>query len=198
MKPLPTPVLIVLNGRDMPRDTVLNWANLADTVYAADGAAEWLLPDVVPDHIVGDGDSLPQEHLEAVDYMLIDDQETSDCDKVLALAAAHGHRAVHVIGIEGDRLDHVLYALQSCANSDLEIELILRTGRGRVLRPGRHPMIHHGTFSIMPIHEGTIKIQNAAWNVDGAGMTSISNEATGPFAIEVYSGAALLVLVDSE
>lgn len=197
MKPSPRPLLIVLNGQDFPREALVEWAQCAEFVLAADGAAGRLLPDVIPTLTLGDGDSHADQ--QGVPYLLIADQETTDCDKVLAYAREEGYVRATVIGLEGDRLDHMLASLGSCARSGLEIELILRSGRGLILHPGCHSHDHKGTVSVMPLERSVVSLRQTEWEVglgvfDPLGVNSISNEARGPFEVEVHSGCVVLFL----
>ena len=198
-------VLGVLAGGDLPGDRLAAWARSATRIYAADGAADRLLAARVRPHVVvGDLDSLrasPAE-LVGIEVVLSTDQETSDADKLLALLAGRGYGAATLVGLEGDRLDHMLAALGSAAVSGLELSLGLRTGWGRVLRPGvsLFDLASGTTVSVLPLTpcEG-VSLTGVEWPLAEetlalGGRISISNRAVGgPVRVEIGTGTALLV-----
>lgn len=196
-------VLGVLNGRDMPIDQVLKWAVAADSVYAADGAARPLVETCISPILVGDMDSwkggVPrgirvEGHPE--------DQDTTDCDKLLKTVEADGVRDLTLVGIEGDRLDHVLSSLHSCLKSSLNIRIILRRGIGTIVRKGKSvwSTTPGQRLSLIPLLESEgVTLTGTEWPLDHAllkpGVSiSISNIATEmSVGVEMESGACLLI-----
>lgn len=203
-------VLGVLAGSDMPTPLLASWARSADLVLAADGGLDRLLAaGIAPHHMVGDMDSTQNEHKleylsEHTPFVLHRnaDQNTTDCDKLLALAKDLGARTVTLAGVEGDLLDHTLAALHSALKSKLHVRLALRRGVAWVLtgpndvtvttRPGRR-------VSVVPL--GTVDdvdLEGAEWpladaRLDPRGLTSVSNRAAGPtIRLRIQSGDALL------
>ena len=104
----PPKVLGVLAGRDLAPGALQAWLAWADRVVAADGGADLCrAAGHEPDAIVGDLDSIG----DASGLTRDEDQDTSDADKLLAYFAREGINDVILIGVEGDRLDHVLATL---------------------------------------------------------------------------------------
>src|ERR1043165_9573712 len=123
-------VLGVLDGRDMPSDLLKAWAESAELVVAADGAADRLLEvGVRANIIVGDLDSLTSDPGSS-QVIRVQDAESTDCDKLLRWARDEGHVDLTLAGVEGDLLDHMLSTLSSCVAYRRTIRLALRRGIG--------------------------------------------------------------------
>lgn len=194
----------VLAGGDLPLDRLAAWARSATRIYAADGGADRLLAAGIRPHvIVGDLDSLQADDadLEGVEVVLSTDQETSDADKLLALLAGRGYEEVTLVGIEGDRLDHVLAALGSAAASPLEVSFGLRGGWGRIVRRGisLFHLPEGATLSLLPLRACPgFCITGVEWPLIGVrleigGRISLSNRASKePVRVEIGDGTALL------
>jgi thiamine pyrophosphokinase len=193
-------VLGVLAGGDLPPEQLAQWCHSADFVLAADGGADRCLASgVTPDLTVGDLDSLVAEGLPNV--LRVQDQERSDCDKLLAQAAQMGAERVVLAGAEGDRLDHTLASLSSALASGLRVSFALRRGMADlVLPPGMSRSVEPDDIvSVMPLMpcQG-FSIDGVRWPLSGVelllgGQISLSNRAEGtPVRIRFASGAALL------
>lgn len=130
----PPKVLGVLAGRDLAPGALEAWLAWADRVVAADGGADLCrAAGREPDAIVGDLDSIA----DASDLTRDEDQDSSDADKLLARLAQEGVREATLIGVEGDRMDHVLATLYSLARAGGFLwPVVLRTGSVRLLGPG--------------------------------------------------------------
>ncbi|MBL8087279.1 MAG: thiamine diphosphokinase [Chthonomonas sp.] len=196
-------VLGVLAGRDVQPSRVKEWAELADWVIAADGAADMFSQLERPPHIIiGDMDSMTIES--NVERIVIPDQSHSDCDKLLRHVEALGHTDITLIGLEGDRFDHVLASLSSAVHSNLGVRVILRTGQAILIRHGdvRQIAARKGqTVSLIPYPECTVEeFSGVQWplrRVDlrlGASL-SLSNVAIEPpISVSLTRGHAWLIL----
>jgi thiamine pyrophosphokinase len=194
-------VLGVLDGRDMRREKLRAWAASAEFVAAADGAADLLLSlSVHPDIVIGDMDSLRSDP-STLAVLKDDDQDLTDCDKVLQWARQAGHSDLTLINIEGDLLDHVLSTLSSCVAFG-RVRIILRRGVGWVfsgrLRAATAPGRRVSLIPLTPCP--TVDLSGVRWPLNRAPLemghrVSISNEATGD-AVEanVDAGAAFLFI----
>ena len=133
-------ILGVLAGNDMPTDLLNKWAASADILVAADAGADLLLQaGRRPDIVVVDLDSLSDEaRLSATDIAQITDQNYTDCDKLLRVCTERALFPLTLTCVEGDRLDHVLAALNSVAKSSIVsyVTIALRQGLGWILSPG--------------------------------------------------------------
>jgi thiamine pyrophosphokinase len=198
-------ILGVLGGTDIDDRLFKFWAHESDILVAADGGADLALRHgLVPHVIVGDLDSASPEALASgADVYKFDDQNTTDCDKMLQWVADQGHTHIDVIGVEGDRLDHVLGTLGSCARSPLSIRLVLRDGLGWVLKPGAHtvPATPGQRISILPIGSADdVSIAGLRWSLTSAdlrldGFVSVSNIVEeAPVEVSISEGSLLIII----
>lgn len=181
-------VLGVLAGTVMPASQLAQWVDSADVVLAADGGANRLLEiGVVPSATIGDLDSIGEAASRAQTSLLRDDdQDTTDCDKLLRLAQSSGYASITLISVEGDLLDHVIGSVQSAAKSPLEVRMGLRRGIGRFaagpacLNLRTRPS---SRLSVIPLDRCSgVTLQGARWPLSEAtlepfGLTSLSNLA---------------------
>lgn len=200
----------------MPTVLLAKWAASADLVLAADGGLDRLLEaGIPPHHMVGDMDST--EHALRLEYLSKDtpfvlhrneDQNTTDCDKLLSLAKEIGVESITLAGVEGDLLDHTLATIQSALKSGLAVRLALRRGVGWVLSgptsatvattPGRR-------VSLVPLGEvsgvglGGVEWPLAEASLSPRGLTSVSNRANAKrISVRLESGDALLFVEQTE
>ncbi len=190
-------VVAMLGGRDLPEEVIRQWAVEATALYGADSGANRLLELGFRPTVVGDMDSFvgPSEGLRLVEDP---DQETSDLDKLLKVVAQDGHRRLTVLGLEGDRLDHLLAGLHSLAKSPLDLLVVLRRGVGFLLGEGLFDWGEDlgSRCSVIPIGAAVVSVSGVRWPLDQAvlGMShSLSNVIDpGPLAVTIHSGSALL------
>jgi thiamine pyrophosphokinase len=197
-------VLGVLAGADMPLPRLAEWARSAEVVLAADGGGDRLLEvGITPQTTIGDMDST-QSVLPFRRIIRDPDQETSDCDKLLTLAERTGYRRISLIGVEGDRLDHVLATLGSGARSPLEVRLILRRGLAWSLRGPIEieiDTLEGELLSLLPLEECSgVTLTGVRWPLQGAELSatrfvSLSNRASASrVRLEMTRGAAALIV----
>jgi thiamine pyrophosphokinase len=197
-------VLGVLNGRDLSEDKILAWARSADVIYAADGGAALLLANGIKPVVVGDLDSLERSALpEGVRVVYDSGQDSTDCDKLLTLAGQDGVASITLVGVEGDRLDHMLATLASLVGRRKKVRLGLRRGIGIVVPCGE--LIHlpgqaGQTLSVIPLTLcWGVNLSGVEWTLNDAEMRpglhiSISNEVTENPTIIMGGGTCLVVL----
>jgi thiamine pyrophosphokinase len=105
-------VLLLANGRPPGRKFWKRLRSCCDALVCVDGGADTARDlGAVPDVVVGDFDSVSREARSAfagVDWVQLDDQESSDLDKGLACVADRGWRDVSVAGALGREPDHAL------------------------------------------------------------------------------------------
>ena len=191
-------VLGVLAGRDLAPGALEAWLAWADRVVAADGGADLCrAAGREPDAIVGDLDSIADPSGLVRD----EDQDTSDADKLLALLAREGHLNVTLIGVEGDRLDHVLATLCSVARSSVPCRLVLRSGSARILRAkATVEEAARGRVSLLPLSPSRVTLTGVRWPLRDAalsplGLVSISNAmASDRLFLMVHEGLVALFL----
>jgi thiamine pyrophosphokinase len=194
----------VLGGRDASLDSLAAWAASADLVIAADGGADILAAAGARcDLVVGDLDSIGPAGLAlARETVRIEDQDTTDCDKLLDEAWRRGVRSVSVLGLEGDRLDHLLASVSSLVRSPLRSRLVLRQALAWLVRPGQEATLDlppGRVVSALPLQpcEG-VWLTGVRWPLADAalspgGKVSVSNESSGCEVVcRVQKGALLL------
>ncbi len=197
-------VLAVLAGTDLPIGHLVSWAESADSVIAADGAANRLLSaGVKPDIVVGDMDSIDPNFVQGLNVREDANQEHTDCDKLLALIERdYPDSMVAMAGIEGDRFDHVLASLYSISKSAVWPLIVLRDGLGRIVRPNRYveiPVKPSDIVSLLPIMPCSgVRMVNVQWapaaELSASAAISISNLATSESVrVEIESGTAILI-----
>lgn len=204
MNALPTQdgrVLGVLGGASLSPSVLAAWANSATFIAAADSGADALLAaGVTPDIVVGDLDSLIADRTTFSDVREDTSEASTDCDKLLAVLAAEGHRSVTLINLAGELPDHELAILHSAAKSGLFCRLVYNRGFGHVLvGPTRHAFAGRGRVSLLPLTRcAGVSLAGVRWpllraELDPLGATSISNEAVAPIIeVSLDSGAAFL------
>lgn len=194
-------VLGVLNGKDFEPEMMVAWLREADVILAADGASDTVSRLGFPaPATIGDFDSLKGEP--SGDSFIVGDQDCTDCDKLLGYALKNRDEKIYLIGVEGDRLDHVLSTLSSVVRTPLEVRLVLRRGVGFVIKSRLSIDVKIGTrVSLMPLTNcHGVDFSGVRWPVVKSelrigGPVSISNRATAErIAVELDSGCALLVV----
>lgn len=118
-------IAIIGNGDFVPAKTKLVGY---DCIIAADGGLRHCQQlDITPQYCIGDGDSLTPADKTLAQVQLSPDQNTTDLQKALALAARvtgeHSYTVDLFAMTSGDRLDHTLFALQQLASLP-QIELV--------------------------------------------------------------------------
>lgn len=157
----------------------------------------------MPDAVVGDLDSLEPDLLRRLPRVVrLDDQDTTDVDKLLRYVAGQGWGTVTLIGVEGDRLDHVLSSLGSGVACGLEVRVVLRTQFAHVLRPGRRVFAPKPgrLVSLIPYPSCRASLSGVRWPLREAdlslgGAISVSNRAVeATVTVRLDAGTALLFL----
>lgn len=193
-------VLGVLDGRDMEPGLLRAWAQSAELVIAADGAADRLLEvGVSPAIIIGDMDGMTRDP-GSIEVIRDEDPGATDCDKLLRWARQQGHGNLTLTNLEGDLLDHVMSTLSSCVSCRRTIRLALRRGVGWVFNgPLQINVDPQARVSLLPLTACSgVRLHGVQWPLDNAelepgGRVSISNAAIDGFVqASVGKGTAFL------
>lgn len=194
----------------MPPETLRRWADGADVILAADAGADRLLEaGAKPSRIVGDLDSIGERARDTgVHIVHVSDQDSTDCDKLLALAASMGFSEITLASVEGDALDHLFATVFSALRADLAIRFALRTGIAWVLRTGASRAPSDATIATEPGRRVSVipllpcrgvDLEGVEWPLAGAelspaGLVGVSNRATeARVHASIGWGAALVV-----
>jgi thiamine pyrophosphokinase len=202
----PPRVLGVLSGRDADGALLKRWAQSATNILAADGGANILYGcGIAPHVVIGDLDSISENARNAAHEVIrVDDQNSTDCDKLLLYAQEKGFVAITLACGEGDLPDHVLATLQSAARSSLDVRIAYRRGIGWIIKPNKPFDIETSSnrrLSLLPITncEG-VTLRGCHWQLEHAplspaGLTSISNRTEGGgVRVTMTKGVALLFI----
>ena len=202
-------ILGVLGGEHMTADKVAAWVESADLVIAADsGMLRVLEAGFVPDVVIGDFDSISLEVVGPETEAIIDNQQdNTDCGKLLDYASKMGYSEITLICAEGDLSDHFLDTVHCAVRSDLDVTIGLQRGRAHVLKgPSEKTIITTPGMrvSMLPLETVTnASLSGVQWGFDCAtlsvrGFTSISNAATD-FQLKVsFEEGAAYLFVESE
>lgn len=198
-------VLGVLAGKDMPPDLLRQWAETADCLIAADAGADRLLDaGVLPTLILGDLDSISEKARTCgVETLHIEDQDSTDCDKLLRIASEKGFATVTLASIEGDSLDHLIGTVYSAVRASVQVRFALRTGIGYVVHEGSQavsaePGRRVSFLPILPCEGvclGGVKWPLKDADMSPSGLVSVSNQAvSSSITLSLNNGAGLLVV----
>lgn len=103
--------VILANGEYPNAELPLALLWNAKFVICCDGAANaYVANGLVPDVIIGDGDSLSADLKEryADIFQVINEQESNDQTKAFSYCVAHGRKDILILGATGSRDDHML------------------------------------------------------------------------------------------
>ena len=142
---LPFDAIILGNGDFPTHPLPLHLLHQAPFLVCCDGAANKLIAlGLVPDVIIGDGDSL-DPHLKekyASRFHHIPDQETNDQTKAVTYVHALGKKHIALLGSTGKREDHMLGNIGLIMNYLPEVQVFAFTDYG-VFLPLKAPCTLH-------------------------------------------------------
>jgi len=197
-------VIGVLAGDDLPLFALNVFLQKAKFIIAADGAANRCIDaGVAPDLIVGDLDSLREvPELGEIPRRKIEDQNTTDADKLLDAMREFGSARMAITGLEGNLPDHTLAAYASIFASKLSPDILFRRG---IMHPLSGPVSRQlstavgDRVSLIPFTDCRgVELVGVRWPLIGASLTpgrsnSISNRATvDTIRVSILAGDALL------
>ncbi|MDP3940735.1 MAG: thiamine diphosphokinase [bacterium] len=107
--------VIFVNGNRPSRDLVFETVKTTDTIICADRGAKHAIDSGITPHVIlGDLDSLPKTLQKSLKKLPIEwhafsqKKDFTDSELAMKYAVEKGFRDIVVIGIVGDRLDHML------------------------------------------------------------------------------------------
>ena len=178
-----------------------------DLVLCADGGYDAAAQHgICPDLVIGDFDSMPEDHVQGVAKMTLpvhkDDTDMAVC---LREARARGYREFRIAGCLGGRLDHTIANLQclyDCAMRGEDAWMADRTNRVTILLPGDYtlPAMPGRKLSLLAFTPEVtgVTLRGAEWELQDAALTSriplgVSNEATAAqVSLSFRTGALIL------
>jgi len=106
------PALIIANGDENSNEVLNQLLEWNPFVLVLDGALDRvLMKGIKVDAVIGDFDSLNVNRLsvedeQQIDWIVIEDQETTDLEKGIKYLLDTGHKAANIVWATGKRLDH--------------------------------------------------------------------------------------------
>ena len=181
-------VLVLAAGR-LPKEGVPSWLlDAPSLVVGCDGG--WKHAEILGVHvacILGDLDSMGQRP-DGVECIPLPDQDASDLTKVLMWCAQHHpDLPVHVVGLDGGRLDHRLAVPAALIEAKSKAVLHTNGGDLRRISPGQLHAVPSQAGMIIGLHpfgEVTVKrLDGVTWPLEevvlSTGTRGIHNVATG-------------------
>ncbi len=151
--------------------------------------------------VLGDLDSLGQPP-EAMKRILLPDQNATDLSKVLSWCTTHhAGTPVHVVGLDGGRLDHRMATAAALIEARSDAVLHMEEGDLRRIAPGRRIMVPSKPGTVIGLHpygEVTVEhLSGVTWPLNqdtiNTGTQGVHNEATSTEVwIEVSRGDLVL------
>ena len=127
------PTVIVANGEVPSSELSLRILNDKKRIVCCDGALQKLLSvNIVPDVVVGDGDSMDNEELlrHRIPYHADKSEEYNDLQKALKYCMANGYDNILLMGCGGLREDHFIANLSILAMYSERLHLAMLTEHG--------------------------------------------------------------------
>lgn len=201
--------MILLTGAIFPSDKGKD-----DIIICADsGALSLEGSDIVPDHIIGDMDSIPSDVLSKFEasganiHRFPEEKDLSDGELAIDLALQFEPDEIMIFGGKDGRVDHVLssYHLLHLIPQDISSSLYLEGGRILLLREGDEKKMTTSAciISILPACDDcVVTVKGLKWELKEKqlklGSTlGIHNESTGsPFLVKAVEGLIFLMMMD--
>ncbi|MEM9320333.1 MAG: thiamine diphosphokinase [Pseudomonadota bacterium] len=177
----------------------------APTLVAADGGAVAALrAGRMPDAVIGDLDSLPDDARSAIadqSIFHLPEQDTTDFDKALRAISAPG---VIAVGCMGGRLDHELAAFHSMISPPVppcillgQRDVIFSAPAQANLELALDPGARVSLFPMLPVHGQSTGLR---WPIEGLDFApdrriGTSNEATDGAVKLRFGSAGMLVIL---
>ena len=195
--------VLVLAAGQLPLDGVpVSVVNEATVVLGCDGgwrhAAELGLEVSV---ILGDMDSVGDAPSD-LPRIELGDQNATDLSKILTWCALHHPgKPVHVVGLDGGRLDHRLATPAALIEAKSDAVFHLGGGDLRWISPGALFEVDTQAGMVIGLHPygevAVARLEGVKWPLEDANLTTgtqgVHNVATGPTVrIEVDSGDLIL------
>lgn len=205
---------VVLVGGTIPDRRLLDGANNAEIVIAADSGVRIARTHGLPIHaVVGDLDSASEgdiawaraEGAEIIAHPA--DKDATDLELALDRAESAGVDRIVAVGIDGGRLDHELGNWSTlCGKRDALVEVHSSSGQATVLHAGTHNSLKlHGEpgeiVSLLPRFGDAhgVTTSGLRWELDdetllSASTRGVSNEFTGSEAVVTVTNGTLMVV----
>jgi thiamine pyrophosphokinase len=205
---------IIFIGGDRPHENSLAFAEPDALVIAADSGWEHALASGrVPQVLIGDMDSISQEHLQDARSRDVDiiehpaDKDHTDTELALQFAESLSCENIHVVTGGGDRFDHVLSMIHSLVSFSENATVTAHIGQSfvRIVTPREKvslPTHRNDTVSLIPLggHARGVTTSGLKWNLTRSTLRAfasrgVSNVAQSPnVTISVRTGVIAAII----
>lgn len=200
------PALVVANGQMCDYEILTNLLEWCPFIVALDGAYDRLKElQITPDVVIGDLDSLKtQERSLNIDFVKIEDQETTDLEKSFDFLLSKGYTDINVVWATGNRLDHTVNNLATLAKyAGTNIVLYDNYSRCFILPRHYKKFYDKGTaLSLLPIPSAEgITTKNLRYklnneSLDFGGRSGTSNVVEHSSVVEISHCKGVLILIE--
>ena len=203
--------LLVAAGLTLSSDTLTQLCENAERVIAVDGGLKQLRSiDCNPQYLIGDLDSCNQDDLtwateNGAQIFQIDNQENTDLTKAISFCENEGWLDLHIVGIEGGRIDHFLggAAAMHSASKSLKIGASFSTCElVRLANLETQVFPFYGTFSVFCFGNSIISLTGSNWELENEMIDfttrGISNQATGWVELTLHEGDPIFILFNHQ
>ncbi len=201
------PPLIIANGEMCSYTLLTQLLEWCPIIVVLDGAFERVRSlQIKPDVVIGDFDSITEiPDLPNVEFIKVDDQETTDLEKGLNYLIERGFENVNVVWATGKRLDHTVNNFATLAKYK-HVKVVLYDDHSKAFVLPKHftkVYPENTALSLFPIGEvDGIYTENLKYNLNQEslklGERSGSNNSTGSESNTVINHEnGVLILVES-
>lgn len=192
------PIVLVGAGHVTSKDLSQS-LSLATKLVAADGgAARALAAGCLPDAVIGDMDSVPDDKRLAGRLHPVPEQDSTDFAKAVSRIDAP---LILAVGFSGGRVDHALAVLTGLAHHSDRRVIVLNEESVVFLAPPQISLpVEPGTVvSLWPLARVQGRSEGLRWPIEGLdfapdGQIGTSNEALGPVEL-TFEGPGMLVIL---
>ncbi len=208
------PALIIANGDECSNEVLNQLLEWNPFVLVLDGALDRvLMKGIKVDAVIGDFDSLNVNRLSVEDeqhinWIVIEDQDTTDLEKGIKYLLDNGHKAANIVWGTGKRLDHSHNNLITVAKygSDMPICIIDDYSKAYLLpsKPAKFAKYYsaESIISLIPLTDvHGIETTGLKFNLSKEDFiipqrTGSSNEAETDGIIEIQFESGILFLME--
>ena len=194
--------MTLLGGGSVDFSDLSRALRIAPLLICADsGGNQALFHGFSPDFVIGDMDSadLEELHKKDIEYLRIEDQNSTDFEKCINNTRV---QTILAVGFLGGRLDHELAALNALAKAPGRLIILIGEEDICFLCPSRFALEMEvgDRFSVFPLSAATARSTGLEWPLDGlkfdpVGQTGTSNRvASSSVEIEAVSGDLICIL----
>ena len=208
------PALIIANGDECSNEVLNQLLEWNPFVLVLDGALDRvLMKGIKVDAVIGDFDSLNVNRLsvedeQQIEWLVEEDQESTDLEKGIKYLLKEGHKAVNVVWSTGKRLDHSHNNLITVAKYSHQLPICIIDDYSKAFllppKPAKYSKYFtaESIISLIPLTDVKgIETSGLKYNLNKEDFiiplrTGSSNEAEGDGIIEIQYDSGLLFMME--